>query len=86
MAWENKETISIRSKRKLAREMMEEVFHKSSRYFTPEENLFKDTIFEQITVCEDMFIPIPMSKIEEWVKSKDIGKVRAEAHRIKFAS
>ena len=51
-----------------------------------ESKEFFREIVEQVEACEGLMCPIAFETILEWIDSNDIGKVRTEARRIKFAS
>lgn len=74
---------AIKSKQKATKKIYNSVFKRKSDREKNAELL--NEICEQIDVCEAMCCPIPMEKIEEWIKSGSIKKVRLEAYRIKFA-
>jgi SH3-like domain-containing protein len=45
-----------------------------------------DVVLEQISVCEDMFCPIEIETIIDWIRNKTVRQIEREAHELKFAS
>ena len=71
-------------KQNLAEIVYELTFHKKAK--TDEEVEFLDEIKTQIEVCEGMLRPVEIEKIIEWIRNNNIGRIRTEARKIKFAS
>lgn len=60
---------------------------KFKRLMTSEKKAeFMNEVLEQISVCEQLGCEISIEQIKAWIDTEDIGKVRAETYKIKFAS
>lgn len=88
MARKTKSTTEIKAnaKRKIAEGLLELEFLMEINHFDEDDCEFRDTVLDQVRVCEELVCPVSVDKIREWIESKDIGKVRTEARSIKFAS
>ena len=88
MAYQTKNTTEIKTKAKakIAEGLLELAYLREINHFEEKDCEFKDTVIDQVKICEELMCPVSLEKIIEWVNSKDIGKVRTEARTIKFAS
>ena len=77
-------SISVKKKRKLARECFNK---KYETRLEREENsqVLSDALY-QIRVCEDLCCPVSESMIKDWINSGNSAYIARKAREIKFAS